>query len=333
MAKSLRTIRQAFWRRLIIFAIAYVLIAAAVTALFWRAIPQHTAFIGAIALAFGIAFAVTFMGFLYLYENLINPLIDLGRAARAQRLLGAPLDESKYDGTMVDALAEVLAHHEGGELARANTQEAEDWAHKIGKRRLRAMNFVVFDTETTGLEPQNDDEIIQIGAVRVKAGKVDTQDYFASYAKPSRPIPRSSTKIHGIDDRRVSDAAPTKEVVQRFHDWAADDVLVAHNAAFDMAFLRKTGVVFEHYILDTVYMSAHLFDHTGTHTLDALSERLHVQIPEQLRHDAHGDAVGTAEVFAKLIVLLEERGIVTLDDAIDLGKRMRRIRRAQAIYG
>ncbi len=331
--QSLRSIRKAYWRKLIWVGFSFLLIIVFVTFMFWRSIPDHIAFLVAIIGGFAMAFAIAVCGFIYFNEKLINPLIDLGRAARAQKLLGIPLDAEQYEGTMLAPLAQILAHHEEGELERANTPESTQWAHEIGDRALNDLNFVIFDCETTGLNPQGSDQILQIGAVRVRDGKVCSEQYFAQYVNPGFSIPRSSTRIHGIDDRRVADAPTAVDAVNAFHEWVGEDVLVAHNAAFDMAFLRKTGIKFQNYVLDTVFMSAYLFDHTGTHTLDVLTERLGVIIPEQVRHDAHGDALGTAEVFAHLIVLLNERGIVTLNDAVALGQKMRRIRRAQAIYG
>ncbi len=113
------------------------------------------------------------------------------------------------------------------------------------------------------------------------------------------------------------------------HNFSRDSVLVAHNAPFDMAFLRRhagdMGVDWDHPILDTVLLSAVLYGTTEQHTLDALCERLDVTIPAHLRHTALGDAQATAEVLCKMLAMLDARGISTLHQAVDEAKKHRRL--------
>lgn len=193
---------------------------------------------------------------------------------------------------------------------------------------LRSLNYVVFDTETTGLDTVRD-EIVQIGAVRVVNGRIVDGERFDTLANPGRPIPPGATRVHGISDGMVTGAPPVAEAVARFQRFAKDAVLVAHNAPFDLAFLRRAGmpagVVFDHPVLDTVLLSAVLFGGSETHTLDALADRLGVDIAGNLRHTALGDAVATAQVFTACIAMLDGRGFQTFGAVMAEARRHERI--------
>lgn len=184
---------------------------------------------------------------------------------------------------------------------------------------LKDLCFVVFDTETTGLSPLTDD-VVQVAAVRVVNGRIISGETFDTHVNPGRPIPAASTKVHGVTDKHVANARDFAEVGRAFHDFARGAVLVAHNAPFDIAFLKRfeeeMGVKWRNRVLDTVLLSAVCFGTTEQHSLDALCERLSIDIPPALRHTALGDAVATAEAFTKLIPVLESRSISTLRDVI-----------------
>ncbi|KIC42464.1 3'-5' exonuclease [Ruegeria sp. ANG-R] len=186
-------------------------------------------------------------------------------------------------------------------------------------RPLSDLCFVVFDTETTGLLPHKD-EIVQIGAVRVVKGKIVEGEQFDTLVNPGIPIPPASTKVHKVSDMMVQGAPDIAQAGRSFHQFAQDAVIVAHNAPFDMAFLRRNAqrmeVEWTHPILDTVLLSAVLFGASETHTLDAVCERLGVTIPDTLRHTALGDAVATAEALVRMLPMLTARGMVTFGDVI-----------------
>lgn len=193
---------------------------------------------------------------------------------------------------------------------------------------LRDLTYVVFDTETTGLLPHKD-EIVQIGAVRVVNEKIVPGEVINQLVDPEMPIPAVSTKVHKISDIMVAGKPTIQEAGRTLHDFSRGAVLVAHNAPFDMAFLRRhaenCGVEWTHPILDTVLLSAILYGTTETHTLDALSNRLGVVIPPELRHTALGDAHATAEVLCKMLAMLHSKGIETLGGAIAEAKKHKRL--------
>ena len=206
----------------------------------------------------------------------------------------------------------------------------------MGDAPLRTLSFVVFDTETTGLEPSRGDELASIAGVRIVNGRVLRSEAFDMLIDPGRPIPAASTRVHGITQEMVAGAQTAGEVLPLFHRFVGDSVLVAHNAAFDMTFLTRnreaSGVSFDQPVLDTVLLAGHLFGVEESLTLDALASRFGIVIPQEARHTALGDALATAEVLLKLFGLLEARGVVTLDQAIEASNRQVSLRRRQKGY-
>jgi DNA polymerase-3 subunit epsilon len=178
----------------------------------------------------------------------------------------------------------------------------------------------VFDTETTGLLPHKD-EIVQIGAVRIVNGRMVAGEEINQLVNPGIPIPPSTTKVHGINDRMVAGAPDIVRAASGFHHFARGSVIVAHNAPFDMAFLHRhserCGLVWDHPILDTVLLSAVLFGASETHTLDALCARLGIEIPRAHRHTALGDAIATAQALVKMLPMLEGQGMNTFGAVIE----------------
>jgi DNA polymerase-3 subunit epsilon len=191
---------------------------------------------------------------------------------------------------------------------------------ELGKIPLRRLTFVVFDTETTGLNPSQGDEIIQIGAIRIVNGRILFNETIDQLVAPQRSIPAASVEIHGISPELLKGQPTIDEVLPVFHHFAKGSVLVAHNAAFDMRFLQMKeelcGVRFDHPVLDTLLLSSVVHPNQQGHSLDEVARRL--QIPIVGRHTALGDAIVTAEVLVKLLPLLEANGIHTLEDAIQV---------------
>ena len=196
-------------------------------------------------------------------------------------------------------------------------------SHGLEDRLLSELTFTVFDTETTGLNPSQGDEIIQIGATRIVNGKLLRSESFEQLVDPRRPLAPESAKVHGITSEMLRGQPTIDKVLPAFHAFAADTVLIAHNAAFDMRFLQlkeaETGLRFDQPVLDTLLLSAVIHPNQESHRLEAIAERLGLTIVG--RHTALGDAIVTAEVFLKLVPLLAEKGIRTLREAREAAEK------------
>ena len=187
----------------------------------------------------------------------------------------------------------------------------------LDERSLAELTYTVFDTETTGLNPSDGDEIIQIGATRIVNGKLLRQECFDQLVDPQRALAPASLAIHGIRPEMLAGQPKILDVLPVFHAFAFETVLVAHNAAFDMRFLQMkegiSGLRFDQPVLDTMLLSAWVHPNQESHRLEAIAERLGVTVIG--RHTAVGDACVTAEVFLKLIPLLRAKGVHTLGEA------------------
>jgi DNA polymerase-3 subunit epsilon len=191
------------------------------------------------------------------------------------------------------------------------------------QRPLDEIAYTVFDTETTGLQPADGDEIIAIGAVRVVHERLLRQEVLDLLVDPRRPVPVASRRIHGISPDMLLGQPTIEEALPAFARFAEDTVLVGHNVSFDLAFLRRkeaqTGVVLSQPVLDTLLLSAAIHPDHDQHTLEAISARLGVGIVG--RHSALGDALLTAEIFVRMLPLLRQRGVRTVGEAREAARR------------
>jgi len=208
-------------------------------------------------------------------------------------------------------------------------------ASSLDDRPLREISYTVFDTETTGLHPHDGDEIVSIGAVRVVNGRVLRHETYEQLVDPGRGIPQLAYAVHGISTAMVRGQPRIAETLQAFARFAEETVLVGHDVGFDLQFLAlkedASGVRFAQPVLDTLLLDALLHpDHPG-HSLEALAERLGVSVVG--RHTSLGDALVTAEVFVRLLPLLEHRGLHTLGAVRAAAKATAHARRSEALYG
>ena len=179
---------------------------------------------------------------------------------------------------------------------------------------MKLNDYVVMDLEMTGISPE-EDKIIEIGAVRIRDGKV--VEMFQTFVNPKRPIPLRVTELTGISDEMVKDALEEDIAIEQFLDFLGEDILVGHSIKFDYSFLKQWAVnkkrVLEKNACDTFKISRKLLPVEQPKSLEALCE--HFQIERKQAHRALDDALETAKLFEKLKGLTE-------DDTIFVPKKL-----------
>ncbi len=176
-----------------------------------------------------------------------------------------------------------------------------------------ADTFVVFDLETTGFSPSKN-QIIEIGAVKVVNGSITER--FSTFVNPKVPIPFEIEQLTSINDDMVLDAPTIDEILPKFMEFCQDAVMVAHNADFDMSFIKHNcsalGLECEKTVLDTVALSRVLLPALNRFKLDTVAKALNVSLAHH--HRAVDDAACTAEIFVRLVEMLRNRGVETMED-------------------
>jgi DNA polymerase-3 subunit epsilon len=166
-------------------------------------------------------------------------------------------------------------------------------------------------------------------------GRLLRQETFERLVDPGRAVPAQSSAVHGITTEMVRGQPSIDAVLPEFARFAEDTVLVGHNVGFDMSFLRRkesqTGVRFTQPVLDTLLLDAALHPDHEIHSLEAIAARLGVGVLG--RHTALGDALVTGEVFVGLLVLLQQRGIRRLGEALRAARDTRHARLDESLYG
>ena len=172
---------------------------------------------------------------------------------------------------------------------------------------------VVFDIETTGFGPVND-QIIEIGAVKVVNGQI--VDKYSTFVNPDIPIPYHITQLTSITDEMVMDSPKIDVILPEFLEFCGDAILVAHNASFDVGFINKKaeflGIETDFTVVDTVGIARLLLPHLSRFKLNVVAKELGISLENH--HRAVDDAGATAEIFVKFIEMLEEKGVTTLED-------------------
>ncbi len=179
--------------------------------------------------------------------------------------------------------------------------------------------FVVFDIETTGFSPVTN-RIIEIGAVKVDKGQI--VDRFSVFVNPQVPIPFEIEKLTGINDSMVMEAETIERVLPQFLDFVGDAVLVAHNANFDVSFIKENAkrqqIPVDFTYVDTVGIARMLLTGQSKYTLDAVAKMLKISLENH--HRAVDDAECTAEIFMKFIEMLAKEEVYTLEAMNEMGK-------------
>ena len=166
------------------------------------------------------------------------------------------------------------------------------------------MREIVFDTETTGLDPKTGDRLVEIGCVEV-VNRFPTGRNFHVYINPGRSVPKEAFDVHGLSDEFLADKPRFEEIADEFVAFVGEAHLVAHNASFDMGFinfeLKASGrpVFGNERVVDTLMMARR--KHPGAPaSLDALCNRYGIDRSRRIKHGALLDAELLAEVYLEL---------------------------------
>ena len=192
---------------------------------------------------------------------------------------------------------------------------------------LIALDAVVIDTETTGLDPAKA-RMLEFGAVRLAGGRIDPADSLRRLVRPGEPIPAAARAVHRIDDATVADAPSFAKVWPELLAFMGDGVLIGHTLGFDLAVFKnecaRAGLPFRRPLtLDTRLLAQVAEPNLAAFTLESLASWLDVEVGE--RHSALGDALTTARIFVALLPKLRDRGIRTLAEAMQAMRALTRV--------
>jgi len=177
--------------------------------------------------------------------------------------------------------------------------------------------IVALDIETTGLNPE-EDAIIEIGAVRFNERRVE--DEWNTLIHPGRRIPPFITQLTGISDSMVLQAPPLQDILAELVDFVGENYILGHNIRFDMAFLRRQGVLRRNILIDTYEMAAVLMPNAGRYKLGALGQALGIPFPAT--HRALDDAQVTRGVYLRLYEEALELPISLLSEIVQQAEKV-----------
>lgn len=183
--------------------------------------------------------------------------------------------------------------------------------------------YVVFDLETTGLDPKDGNSIIEIGAVRVRNNEI--LDRFDELINPGVPLSEEIIKITSITDDMLVGKPKEEEIVKKFITWVGNDILVAHNAKFDLSFMKMAYFKyslgsFNFNVIDTLGLSRYLEPQERYHNLTVLMSRYQIKWDENKHHRADYDSEGTSLILYEMLKKLKEKNIFTLNDLSHIPK-------------
>lgn len=184
-------------------------------------------------------------------------------------------------------------------------------------RDIKDQEFVVFDLETTGLSRYKD-RITEIGAVRVKDGKIT--EIYNELVNPQMVIPEKVVELTGITNDLVKDKPKIEEVLPGFLEFCGDAILVGQNTDFDIGFVKenayKMGIDFNPIYMDTLPMARALFEDMKKFSLDKIARKL--EIPAFNHHRASDDARATAQIFIKMFKMIMSQDNINLRNINEL---------------
>lgn len=201
------------------------------------------------------------------------------------------------------------------------------------KKPIRETEFVILDTETTGLKPEKGDCLLSIAGLGFANGRVDLSKSFYELMNPGRDIPAESVIVHNLTPDQFTGLPSAREVLIRFFDFCGGAILVGHHTAFDVRFLNDAlethfDIAMANRVLDTALIARGMqsienptkvaLEGTRHVSLDELAKRFDIGMPD--RHDAYGDALVTALIFQRQTGLLRRENICRLKDLLNMGE-------------
>lgn len=250
-----------------------------------------------------------------LVQETVDLLLVCGGTAAATEVASLVLNLPEVDAELASMLVADLIK-EDHRLRLTDDKRVELACDDAERRLLNESDFVVVDLETTGAKTPPG-RIMEIGAYRVRAGRIDAE--FQTLVNPEAPIPPFISRLTGITEEMVRSAPLFSEVVAGWLDFAGDAVLVAHNSHFDVRVLNhEIGRVFPgrrmiNSHLCTVKLSRSCVPGLVNYQLSTLAE--HFSIPHPNRHRAPADALATAELFIRMLERLNEHGVQDIASA------------------
>src|ERR1041385_1570973 len=166
------------------------------------------------------------------------------------------------------------------------------------------MREIIFDTETTGLDPYQGDRLVEIGCVELLNG-FPTGKTFHAYLNPERDVPEQAFAVHGLSTEFLKDKPSFADICEEFLAFVGDAPLVAHNAMFDLGFINaelercKKGLLQRERLVDTLMLARRRYP-AGPNKLDDLCGRFAIDLSRRTKHGALLDAELLAEVYVEL---------------------------------
>lgn len=191
-------------------------------------------------------------------------------------------------------------------------------------QQLVNTTFTVFDLETTGFYPKLGDEIVSIGAIKMNVNEMKFSEHFYTVVSPIGDVPEYIFSLTGLSEEEIRQGITFQEAFLKFLEFSKNTILVAHPASFDIHFLEVLAKRwrinhFSPSFIDSYFLANYLMPRQNN-KLDSLVS--YFQIEEKQRHHALNDAQMTSEIFEKLLLLLKNRGVHSLDDYFQIkGKK------------
>lgn len=217
---------------------------------------------------------------------------------------------SENEQKSVSAAQPSAAYNASGDSRKKEPLSAKAERKAKGRSIVRVPNhYTVVDTETTGLDSQKD-RVIEIAAIRVRGGKEVAR--FETLVKPGRKLSKKITEITGITDEELKDAPTPQDALQRFVDFLMDDIIVAHNANFDVNFIYDSLERYElpplkNNYVDTLRLAKYVLPDIDNYKLASLAK--YYKIPQPVAHRALADCETTMHLLQKLGEDIEKQSI------------------------